>query len=73
MMPQASTACPGPQLQIEAGHRAAAPYFAPGRTYRSSRPNRAVTLYQYLDARLSNGAEILIRDESGQVEKINFF
>jgi hypothetical protein len=36
--------------------------------------NRALSLYEYLDARLSRGAEILIRDgESGQVEQIRFF
>jgi hypothetical protein len=35
--------------------------------------NRALTLYQYLDALLSSGAELFTRDKSGQVEKINFF
>jgi hypothetical protein len=36
--------------------------------------NRAVSLYEYLDARLSRGDEILVRDgESGQVEQIRFF
>jgi len=36
--------------------------------------NRAITLYEYIDARLSRGAELLIRDgESGQVEQIKFF
>lgn len=36
--------------------------------------NRAVSLFEFIDARLSRGAELLIRDgESGQVERINFF
>jgi hypothetical protein len=36
--------------------------------------NRAVSLYEYIDARLSDGAELLIRDgKSGQVEQIKFF
>lgn len=35
--------------------------------------NRAISLYEYLDARLSNGAQLLIRDESGQIEQIKFF
>lgn len=36
--------------------------------------NRAVSLYEYVDARLSRGAELLIRDpESGQLEQIRFF
>ncbi len=35
--------------------------------------NRAISLYEYLDARLSDGAQLLIRDESGQIEQIKFF
>ena len=36
--------------------------------------NRAVSLYEYLDARLSQGAELLIRDsKTGKVEQIRFF
>jgi hypothetical protein len=36
--------------------------------------NRAVSLYEYLDARLSRGDEILVRDpKSGQLEQIRFF
>jgi hypothetical protein len=36
--------------------------------------NRAVSLYEYIDARLSRGAELLIRDpKSGQLEQIRFF
>jgi hypothetical protein len=36
--------------------------------------NRAVSLYEYIDARLSRGAELLIRDpESGLLEQIRFF
>jgi hypothetical protein len=36
--------------------------------------NRAVSLYEYIDARLSRGDEIMIRDgKSGQVEQIKFF
>jgi hypothetical protein len=36
--------------------------------------NRAVSLYEYIDGRLSSGAELLIRDDkTGQVELIKFF
>lgn len=35
--------------------------------------NRAISLYEYLDARVSDGAELLVRIESGQVEQIKFF
>ena len=35
--------------------------------------NRAISLYEYLEDRLSNGAQLLIRDESGQIEQIKFF
>jgi hypothetical protein len=36
--------------------------------------NRAVSLYEYIDGRLSGGAELLIRDDkTGQVELLRFF
>lgn len=36
--------------------------------------NRAVSLYEFIDARLSEGAELLIRDsKTGQVEQIKLF
>jgi hypothetical protein len=36
--------------------------------------NRAIILYEYLDARLSGSSELLIRDpESGHLEQIRFF
>lgn len=36
--------------------------------------NRAVSLYEYLDARLSHGDELLVRDsESGEIQQIRFF
>lgn len=35
--------------------------------------NRAISLYEYLDARLSRGDELSIRNEAGQVEQIKFF
>lgn len=36
--------------------------------------NRAVSLYEYLDARLGRGDELLVRDpKSGQLEQIRFF
>lgn len=35
--------------------------------------NRAISLYEYLDSRLNSGAELLIRNESGQIEQIKFF
>ena len=36
--------------------------------------NRAVSLYEYLDARLGRGDELLVRDpKSGQFEQIRFF
>jgi hypothetical protein len=36
--------------------------------------NRAVSLYEFIDSRLSDGAELLIRDgKTGQIERIRFF
>jgi hypothetical protein len=35
--------------------------------------NRAISLYEYLDARVSDGAELLVRNKSGEVEQIKFF
>jgi hypothetical protein len=36
--------------------------------------NRAITLYEYVDARLSGGDELLVRNPAtGQVEQIRFF
>ena len=36
--------------------------------------NRAVSLYEFIDGRLSEGAELLIRDaKTGQVEQIKLF
>ena len=36
--------------------------------------NRAITLYNFIDGRLSEGAELLIRDQkTGLVELIKFF
>jgi hypothetical protein len=36
--------------------------------------NRAVSLYEFIDGRLSDGAELLIRDgKTGQVEQIKIF
>jgi hypothetical protein len=36
--------------------------------------NRAVSLYGYIEGRLSDGDELLIRDgKTGQVEQIKFF
>lgn len=36
--------------------------------------NRALSLYEYLDARIGSGAELLIRDpKTGALEQIRFF
>lgn len=36
--------------------------------------NRAISLYRYIEGRLSDGDELLIRDDkTGQVEQIKFF
>ena len=35
--------------------------------------NRAITLYQFIEDRLTQGDEILIRDSAGQLERIRFF